>query len=271
MSDQEKVSLANPPQPGEPDYVVPTDLVPLPSKGKIYPAGSPLHNQETIEIRSMTAKDEDILTSRALLKTGRAVSMLMKSCVIDKRIDPDQMVSGDRNALLVAIRITGYGAEYDVKQLECPECGAKSPHTFNLAKLKIKPLGKEPVGGKNEFEVDLPVCKKKAVYKLLTGAEEKDLSDALEALKKSVGPGGVESAVTTRLLYSLVSLGGETDRTKLSNLVRNLPARDSKVLRADMDRTAPGVDLTQSFDCPECGEESEVSVPFGTEFFWPEA
>src|SRR5258708_5267862 len=160
MSEQEKVSLSTPsavPQPGTPDYVPPTEVVPLPSKGRVYPPDFPLAGADRVEIRSMTARDEDILTSRALLKQGKAISTLLRSCLVNKQVDVDQMLIGDRNAIMVAIRITGYGAEYEVK-VACPKCEVQSKHQFDLSRLAIKPLGKDPISsGKNEFEFDLPI------------------------------------------------------------------------------------------------------------------
>jgi predicted RNA-binding Zn-ribbon protein involved in translation (DUF1610 family) len=266
----EKVSLTNPgPQPGEPNFVPPAAAVPLPSLGKVYSQGSSLAGKEVLEIKAMTAKEEDILTSRGLLRTGRALDSLLRSCILDRDVDVDQMIVGDRNAALVAIRITGYGQEYKV-EIECPACGEKCKHEFDLARLPVKRLGAEPrVPNSNEFVFRLSVSKAEVVFKLLTGADERELSLILERIKKISG--GLESAVTTRLTQQIISIGGETDRTKLAGMIRNLPARDSRDLRTYVDKISPGVDMNQAFKCDSCGEESEVDVPMGTEFFWPSA
>src|SRR6056300_1411827 len=113
-------------------FEVPIESVPLPSLGIIYPQDGPLHGKETIDIRAMTAKEEDILTSRAYIKNGTVLSKLLHSCVINKQINLDDLISGDRNALLVSLRITGYGADYDI-EVDCPECGAKNKSTFDLS------------------------------------------------------------------------------------------------------------------------------------------
>jgi hypothetical protein len=275
----EKISLANAPGeptqppaaplPGDVGYVPPTEVVPLPSKGKLYPEDHPLYGSEMIEIRSMTAKDEDILTSRALLKQGKAISTLLRSCIADKRIDPDTMVAGDRNAALIAIRITGYGPSYSMK-VECPACAEACEHEFDLSSLPIQPLGAEPVApGKNAFAFVLPVCKKNVVFKLLTGADERDVTAILEKNRKASGPGGVDPVVTTKLVAQVISIGGESDRSRLSTIVRNLPARDARDLRAYIEKISPKVEMVQHFECPSCGESSEVDVPISTEFFWP--
>jgi hypothetical protein len=260
MNEQDKVSLSNLPAD------VPTEAVPLPSLGKVYPTGSSLAAASRVEIRSMTAKEEDILTSRALLKQGKAMDALLKSCILDKNVSVGQLLTGDRNAILFAIRVTGYGPEYTIR-VECPKCEEGSEHQFDLSTLEIKPLEVDPVvPGKNEFAVILPVTKKKVTFKLNTGDDERELSETLERQKK-LGTG--ETAVTTRLLMSVLSVDGETDKSKFSKFIQNMPARDSRFLRSEIDRISPGVKMEQKFQCPNCNEESEVNVPIGTEFFWP--
>jgi hypothetical protein len=252
------------------DFAVPTDEVPLPSDGVVYPAGSPLFNKKSVEIRSMTAKEEDILTSRALLKNGKALSLLLKSCIMDKNIDVDQMLSGDRNAVLIGIRITGYGADYDVK-IQCPECAEVTKQSVDLTTLPIKriPQGVAPIQpGKNEFEFVLPVSKKKVVFKLMTGEDEREMISIAEKTRKS---GQNEELITTRHRLQIISMNGETDKQKLYQIIRNMPAKDSRSLRNHIDKITPGVDLLVPFTCNACGtEQKEVEVPLSTDFFWPQ-
>ncbi len=273
---EEKVSLAAlnlaapgaAPQPGDANYVPPAAAVPLPSSGKVYSADSGLSGVELLEIHAMTARSEDILTSRALLKSGRALDTLLKSCMVNRFINVGAMLAGDRNALLVAIRITGYGQEYKVK-IECPVCGTVVQHEFDLAKLPIKRLGRDPIqAGTNEFDFKLEISKANVTFKLLTGDDERELNDTIARASKQ---GSNESLVTSRLLQQIVSVNGEKDRTKIAQFIRTMPARDSRSLRKEMDRIAPGVDMVQTFKCSSCTEESEVEVPMGTEFFWPES
>lgn len=269
---EEKVSLSNQQavQPNDPAFVPPASVIPLPSEGKVYPVGTALAGKSTLEIRAMTAKDEDILTSRGLLKSGRALDTLLKSCILDRNIDVDGMLAGDRNAVLVGIRITGYGPDYTV-EMECPVCGEKDRTTFHLNKLPVKPLGAEPrAPNTNEFSFHLPVSNKVAVFKLLTGADERELSTVLERSRKAAG-GGAESLITTRLMHQVVSIGGETDGTKLAAMIRNMPARDSRELRKKINDVSPGVDMRQTFTCKKCSESTEVDVPLGAEFFWPQS
>jgi len=248
---------------------VPQELVPLPSMGKVYHPESPLHGLEMIEIKAMTAKEEDILTSRALLKKGTVITELIKSCLINRSIDPLQLLSGDRNALMVAIRITGYGPEYNV-ELECPECGVKSPHAFDLSALPIQRLEIEPVQtGMNLFEYELPYSKKKVRFKFMTGRDEEEIMVMNEKQKKMAL--GTESNVTTNLLYSIVSVDGITDRSKIAAFIKMMPARDSLALREYIRINEPGIVMRQDTTCPACGHSEEVGMPLGVTFLWPQA
>lgn len=248
---------------------IPQELVPLPSMGKVYHPESPLHGLETIEIKAMTAKEEDILTSRALLKKGTVITELIKSCLINRSIDPLQLLSGDRNALMIAIRITGYGPEYNV-ELECPECSVKSPHVFNLSSLAIQRLEIEPIQlGMNIFEYELPYCKKKVRFKFMTGRDEEEIMVMNEKQKKMAL--GTETNVTTNLLYSIVSIEGVSDRNKIAGFVRMMPARDSLALREFIKENEPGIIMRQDTTCDACGHVEEVSMPLGVTFLWPQA
>lgn len=271
---EERINLTNQPatQPGEPAYVPPTDVVPLPSKGICYPVDHPLHGVDRVEIRSMTAKEEDILTSTALLKQGKAMSALIRSCLLNKTIDPDDLLTGDRNAILMAIRVTGYGPEYEVK-VACPACEEIVDHTFNLQKLSVTNFAEDvsPIEpGTNKFLFKLPVLKKDVIFKLQTGSSQREVDQEQEASKRKLGP-AADKPVTTNIFYHTLSLGGETDRGKLRSIVERLPAGDSRALRNYMDKISPGIEMVQEMKCPHCDAVSEVEVPMGTEFFWPQS
>ena len=249
-------------------FEVPVETVPLPSGGVCYDADHPLHGKTTVDIRAMTAREEDILTSKALIKKGTVISHLIKSCIIDKRVDPDSLLAGDRNALMVALRVTGYGTDYNV-EIDCPACGERSKHTFNLGELPVKRLEMEPVAvGTNHFEAVLPITKAKVRFKLLTGADEQEIMTAGERRKKQGQR--AENLVTQRLKYSIVSANGITDKTKLDMMISNLPARDSLFLRKHIDKNEPGIEMKAWMDCPACLEHSEVRLPLGAAFFWPD-
>lgn len=242
--------------------------VPLPSRGVIYPMEGPLFGQDTVEIRPMTAKEEDILTSRAYIKSGTVLTKLLQSCITNKSVNPDDLISGDRNALLVSLRITGYGADYDV-EVECPECGTRSKQSFDLSKIGIKRLDVAPIReGANEFEVVLPVTKKSVKVKFLTGHDEREMMITSERRKKSGLK--VESLITDRLIKSIISVENISDKNKIGFFVKNLPARDSLALRRFLDKNEPGVIMKDWMSCPSCHEQSEVGLPMGASFFWPD-
>ena len=249
-------------------FDIPVEMVPLPSGGKTYSSDSPLQGQDTIEIRAMTAREEDILTSKALIKKGTVITHLIKSCLIDKTIEPDMMLAGDRNALMVALRVTGYGTAYKV-EVNCPACSERSKQAFNLGELPIKRLDIDPVAeGTNLFEIELPMTKAKCRFKFLTGQDEADIMVASERRKKQGQR--ADNLVTQRLRYAIAAVNGITDRTKLDMFVRNLPARDSLFMRNYLDKHEPGIEMKAWMDCPACLEHSEVRLPLGAAFFWPD-
>lgn len=258
--------------PGDPGYAPPVASVPLPSLGKVYPADSPLHGRSALDVRAMTARDENILTSRPLLKKGTAIGSLIRACVLDKSVDPDEMLVGDRNAVLVALRVSAYGADYEV-EVQCPSCERRFKNTFVLDRLPLRQLTVDPVEpGKNRFAFTLPVIKKEVIFGLMTGASERAARQAADEGRAKVSPGAPEENVTMALLHHVQRIGAVTDRTRLSRIIPALPAADSKALRRHIEKITPGVVMVQSITCPDpaCGETSEVAVPMGTEFFWPE-
>ena len=247
---------------------IPVQSVPLPSRGVIYPVDSGMHGKDEVAIKAMTAREEDILTSRALIKKGTVITELLNSAIVDEGFDPDVLLSGDRNALMTALRVTGYGTDYKV-EVDCPACGARTKQQFNLAELPIQRLEIEPVApGANLFEVELPMTKKKVRFKFLTGADERDIS-VMNDRKKKQGV-KVDNLVTTRLTYSIVSVEGITDKAKIGFFIRGMPAGDSLFLRKYIDKNEPGIEMKSWMDCTSCFETSEVRLPMGAAFFWPD-
>ncbi len=247
---------------------IPVESVPLPSGGRVYPVETGLHNVKQVDIKAMTAKEEDILTSRALIKKGTVITELIKSCLVDKRLNVDDMISGDRNALMTSIRITGYGSEYEA-ETDCPACGEKGKGEFLLTELPVKELEIEPVAeGANLFEFTLPVTKKKVHFKFLTGKDENEMQTIMERRKKQGWSS--DSLVTTRLQHQIIAVDGVKDRNKVNQFIKNMPARDSLSLRKYIDKNEPGLEMKTWYDCPACMESSEVRLPMGASFFWPD-
>ena len=248
---------------------IPAQTVPLPSGGVIYPVDSGMHGKSEVSIKAMTAREEDILTSRALIKKGTVITELLRSSIVDSGFDPEIMLSGDRNALMTSLRVTGYGTQYIV-EVDCPACSARTKQNFDLAKLPIKRLDIDPVAaGANLFEVELPMTKKMVRFKFLTGMDERDIS-VMQERKKKQGA-AVDNLITTRLTYSIVSVAGVTDKSKIGFFIRGMPARDSLFIRKYIDKHEPGIEMKAWMDCTACFESSEVRLPMGAAFFWPES
>ena len=168
------------------DWQIPIESAPLPSKGLIYDKDSFFYMKETIDIKSMTAREEDIIMSSAYQRRGVVMEELIKSCIGKVGVDPMELIAGDKNALLISIRITGYGSSYDTK-ITCPNCGAKREKRFDLSNLGINRLGAEPVeAGKNAFLYSLPVTKKKVMFKLLNGYEEEAKNKEILEIEKKL-------------------------------------------------------------------------------------
>jgi hypothetical protein len=262
----EKTSLSS--NAKETGFEIPVEIVSLPSKGLLYPQEHPLYNEESVEIKAMTAREEDLLTSRALIKNKTVTSALMKACILNKLVDPEDLLIGDRNAILIGIRVTGYGSDYGVK-IKCPECEEEFDNSFSLSGLQIKPLTATPVQpNMNLFSFKLPLSGQEVQFKLLTGKDEVEM-DLMAERKKKLGS-QVENSITSRLFQSIVSISGETDRNKISNAVNNLRAADARALRTYMKDIMPDVDMKQEVKCTKCPAVSEVDVPIGPTFFWPD-
>lgn len=248
--------------------VVPAEVVKLPSGGKIYSVESGLHGLEEVEIKAMTTREEDILTSRAYAKKGTTLTELIKSCVTNKSIDTEQLVSGDRNAIMLAIRITGYGPILK-PEFNCPACGKENKPEFDLSKLSLKPIGSEPISpGVNEFECHLPVTNAVVTFKLLTAKEEEELITQHERKKKMLNS-PVDTLLSDQLKMALLSVNNKRDRSALAFFVDNMPGLDSKTLRDKMQETKPDVDMKQLFECEHCDYVEEIDVPISRELFWP--
>ena len=238
----------------------PTEVVDLPSKGLLYPKDSPLSSGQ-IEVKYMTAKEEDILTSANLIQKGVVVEKLLESLIVDKSIKVDDLLIGDKNAVLVAARILAYGKDYEV-EVE----GQKV--MVDLSSLKDKLIDESKVSDRsNEFEFQLPTTKRKLTFKLLTSADEKLIDKEIEGLKK-IGD-GISYDLTTRLKYMILSVDGDTKKTTINSFVDNeFLSRDSIEFRKYTNELMPDVDMTSTYTDVN-GNEKEFTVPMTVTFLWP--
>ena len=259
--------------------MVPTDMVTLPSEGKLYPKGHPLHGTAEIELREMTAKEEDILTTEAYARNGTLFDRLLKSLMVDKNTRPEDLLIGDKNALLIAARISAYGHIYEAS-VDCPVCGEESDEGFDLTTCPIQgPVDLENTEDKElrtavtlgedcTYFITLPKCEATVEVRLVTGKDESSLSN-LKAMKKKKKL--ASHPLTDHLKKIIVSVDGITDGLKTSEFVNVLPASDSRFLRRVFGKLTPNVEMTQEFVCESCEYERVLEVPFTSRFFWPDS
>ena len=249
------------------EFSTPTEIVDLPSKGRFYSEGHPLHNQETIEIKYMTAKDEDILTSPTLLKKGLAIDRMIENVIIDPNIKVKDLFVGDKNAIIVACRINGFGASYETK-ITCGSCGVKGEEVFDLEGVEVKSVDEEIIiSEQGTFVISLPRSKIDAECRLVNGADEQKMLKLAEKKKKLNLP---DSSLTDQLKILIVSLNGETDRGLVEKFVDVMPAFDASYFRKQYEKTVPNVDMSHNFVCPSCDANTVIDIPFSANFFWPQ-
>jgi hypothetical protein len=237
---------------------VPTEVIDLPSKGLIYPETSPLSSGE-IEMKYMTAKEEDILTNQSYIQKGTVLDELIKSLIVTPNVKYEDMVVGDKNALLVAARILGYGKDYTFTY-------GGEEQTVDLTTIENKPIDESLFKkGVNEFDYTLPSTGTRITFKLLTSADERKITAEIEGLKKINKNASPE--LSTRLKYIITSVEDDRDATTIREFVDNhFLARDSRAFREYIREVQPDVDLTFFPD----GSDSKINVPIGLSFFWPD-
>ena len=238
-------------------FNLPTETIELPSKGLLYPEGHPL-SEGTIEIKYMTAKEEDILTNQNYISDGTVLDKLLKSLIITK-FNYGDLIVGDKNAIMIASRILGYGAEYKFKYNGVEE-------TVDLSKINNKELDESLfTKGKNEFTFDLPASDNTITFKFLTHSDEVKISqelDGIKKLKKNESP-----ELTTRLKHMITSINGDPEGKTIREFVdQAFLARDARAFREFIQKIQPDVDLTFF---PSTSTKS-ATIPIGINFFWPD-
>lgn len=249
----------------------PSEVVDLPSRGWFYSQESPISSGK-IDIKYMTAKEEDILTSQNLIKKGLVLDKLLEALIVTPNIKLDDILVGDKNAIFIAARILAYGKDYKVK-FKDPSTGDEVEDTIDLTHLDNKEFdfdGHER--GRNLFEFEFPHSKKKVHWSLLTHSDERAIDAELKSLKKFSRDKNQTSEVTTRLKYVIKALDGDDDRTKIKKYVdTELLARDSLAFRNYIKDNTPDIDLTFNFESEDTGYAERMQLPLGVDFFYPTA
>lgn len=239
-------------------FSFPTEIVELPSKGLFYSETSPLSSGK-VEMKYMTAKEEDILTNQAYIQKGIVLEKLLESLIVTKGVNVKDLIVGDKNALFVAARVLGYGKDYTFYY-------DNQEYTVDLSKIENKPFDNSKLEkGKNEFSFTLPHSNTEITYKLLTGHDDVNIEKEIEGLKKINKD--LSPELSTRLKYLITSVNGNKEAKDIRQFVDNyLLARDSRALREHIKENQPDVNLNFTLDSGE-----EVAIPININFFWPDA
>ena len=258
------------------EHNFPTEIIELPSRGLIYSKDNPLSSGK-VELKYMTAKEEDILTTQSYIKDGSVLDKLFQSLIVSNgNGEPIKYVDlsvGDKNAIMIASRILGYGKDYEV-EITDPFTNKKQKESIDLTQFENKPYdGSAQVElNKNEFKFELPASKRKITFMAMTESKERKVKYDLEELKRvnKKLKDDVSRELTTRLKTIILSVDGEYNQQKINNFVDNeLFARDSKELRKYINEVIPDINLMYEFISDETGERREISLPMDVSFFWP--
>lgn len=237
------------------EFNFPSEVVELPSKGLIYPEDH-LLRKGTVEIKYMTAKEEDILTNQNYIEKGIVLDKLLESLVIDK-FDLNDLHVGDKNAIMIASRILGYGKDYEFEYE-----GKK--YTVDLSTLENKPFDETILTPKGTVEYVFPASETKVEFKFLSDKEEERIQQEVKSMAKLNK--GVAPEITTRMKYLISSVGGDNDKNNIKSFVDNyLLARDARALRNYIKEISPDINLVFTTDSGE-----EATLPIGLNFFWPD-
>ena len=246
----------------ESKFSLPTEVVELPSKGLLYSEDSPL-SKGTIEMKYMTAKEEDILTNQNFIRKGIVIDKLLQSLIVTEGFDYNDLLIGDKNAIMIAARILSYGKDYTVNY-------SGEEHTVDLSTLENKDIVYSLLDDrKNEFAFKLPHTDNTITFKVLTHGDEKNIDREIEGLKKINKDNIAE--VTTRLKYMITSVNGITDKKDIREFVdKYLLAKDARALREYYNQVSPDIEMLLTIDKEDGGQE-DVDLPITINFFWPDA
>ena len=251
------------------DLVAATEVVDLPSAGRFYEEGSSLYGVAQVEIKHMTAREEDILANPQFIQDGSIFDRLLKSVLVDSSIDPTHFLPSDRTAVMYAARITGYGPEYIIER-SCDACGKTVEFTYDVSIQEIKndlPEGVTLNQSTNLFEFTLPKTGLSVEARLLTVEDENFLSDQKAKAEKLGIP---NNDTVNKFKRAVVAVNGISDQAALNQLFENMPAIDSRKMRSVLNNISPYLSTSQTVACVSCGTETESEVPFTLGFFWPD-
>ena len=248
------------------NYDFPTEIISLPSQGKCYSEDNPL-SKGTLEIKYMTAREEEILASQNLVRKGVVIDKLFESIIVEKDVNIDDIVLGDKNAILLATRVLGYGPEYKIEMTD--SLGEPQSVTIDLGAVQTKEVDVELLSSENRYEFTTPFGKNKLEFKILTHGDEKKIDADIKALSR-LNKGGVSAELTTRYRFMILSVDGEADTKTITNFINNkFITRDTKAFREYIAKITPDINMEFDFEDEQTGDVEVKNIPMGVGFFWP--
>lgn len=247
------------------NHEFPTEVISLPSQGLCYPESNPLSSGQ-VEIKYMTAREEEILASQNLIKKGVVLDKLFESIIVDSKINVDDILIGDKNAIMLATRILGYGPQYNIEMRN--DSDEKEEVSVDLSKVQVKEVDTTLLSRENRYKFTTSTGTI-LEYKLLNHGDEKKIDadiKALQRLNKTAGG----SELTTRYRYMIVSVNDKSDTTTITNFINNqFLTRDTRAFRDVLKKLQPDIKMEFDYENPETGETEVRSIPMGVGFFWP--
>ena len=251
------------------NYDFPTEVISLPSQGKCYAESNPL-SKGTIEIKYMTAKEEEILASQNLIRKGVVLDKLFESIIVDKNVNIDDILIGDKNAIMLAARILGYGPEYIIEVASGYD--ETEQVTVDLSKVQTKEVDFSKLNSENLYEftttdgIELE-------FSLLSHGDEKKIDADVKALKRlNKSKDSVSSELTTRYRYLIKSVDGDNNVSTITKFINNrFLTRDTRKFREYINEIQPDIKMEFEFENSNTGEKEVKPIPMGVGFFWPSA
>jgi hypothetical protein len=244
----------------DPDLITSYEMVKLPSLGLLYPNGL-----SEVSVEYMTSKDEDLLTTPSLIENGTVINVLLKRKIKTQGVNPDDLLIGDRSAIILFLRTSSYGSDYTV-QVSDPRTGVPFKATVDLLKLKYKELTIQPTE-QGYFSIVLPMRKKTVLFKLLNYGEDTQIFKKAEAIKEAYGEEFSQYS-TMKIKSHIISIDGKTDRSYIDKFVDAMPALDSLTIRRKIQEVSPDIDMTYEFVAKD-GYKFNASLSLGIDFFFP--
>lgn len=250
-------------------YEAPTDFVDLPSEGKFYPKDSPLYGVDKVEVKYMTAREEDLLVSPGLQKAGLAIDRVVESLLVDKRIRAKDLLVGDKNAILMNARKNAFGDDYEFSYV-CENCGSQNKHTELFSNAKPKEVTQNDsctITENGTILIKLPKSGFTLELRFLKGEDELAID---QVTQKRINNNLPAESLLTRYRYMIISINGNEDTEAITSFINSMPIMDSLFLRTRYSEMNPDMVFNYSDDCKKCGHTNRGGVPISANFFWPE-